>query len=242
MVKNYREEKCVRRKEKEETFKRPVFTSQPSRTSSNRRLQRNHNSNNNQHQHQPQKPHQLHILPPHPPLQVPAPNPELPRTPAQPIRLINQQIHPLPPLQQPLNIPRHNPPHIINLPLRRRNSIILSARRSTVIDHQIPQIRIEAPRAVVGHVGEVGRLDRESIEEALADLEEEAKGDAAPEAGLGDYEEGETASVGVVRVVGGCFGDVVDVVGAVGVGELLGGGVLNFGEDEGGEGGGLGGG
>jgi hypothetical protein len=31
----------------------------------------------------------------------------------------------------------------------------------------------------------------------------------------------------------------VDVVAAVGVGELLGGGVVDFGEDEGGEGGGL---
>jgi hypothetical protein len=46
----------------------------------------------------------------------------------------------------------------------------------------------------------------------------------------------------VVRVIGGGFGDVVDLVLAVGVGELLGARVLNLWEDEGGEGGGLGGG
>lgn len=40
-------------------------------------------------------------------------------------------------------------------------------------------------------------------------------------------------------MLGGRFGDVVDVVVAVGVGEFLRGFVCNFGEDEGSEGGGL---
>jgi hypothetical protein len=40
-------------------------------------------------------------------------------------------------------------------------------------------------------------------------------------------------------VLGGGGGDVVDEVGAVGVGKLLGLGVRDFGQDEGGEGGGL---
>jgi len=42
-----------------------------------------------------------------------------------------------------------------------------------------------------------------------------------------------------VRVFGGRVGDVVDVVLVVGVGEFLGFGVVDLGEDEGGEGGGL---
>lgn len=76
-------------------------------------------------------------------------------------------------------------------------------------------------------------------EEALADLKEEAKGHAPAEGGIGDDEEGQAAGAGAVRVVGGRLGDVVDLVLAVGVGELLRGGVLDLGEDKGGERGGL---
>lgn len=74
--------------------------------------------------------------------------------------------------------------------------------------------------------------------EALADLEKVAKGHTAAQSGLGDDQEGETAGGGVI-VLGGRFGNVVDVVVAVGVRELLRGLVCDFGENEGGEGGGL---
>lgn len=76
------------------------------------------------------------------------------------------------------------------------------------------------------------------------DLDEVAEGDAAAEAARGDDEVGEAAGGGVRRggVVRGAVGDVVDEVLVVGVGELLRGAVVDFGEDEGGEGGGLGGG
>lgn len=81
-------------------------------------------------------------------------------------------------------------------------------------------------------------------EEAGAELDEETEGDAAVDGrGVGYDQVGEAAGGGlggVGGVFGGGGGDVVDVVGAVGVGEFLRGGVVDFGEDEGGEGGGLG--
>lgn len=182
--------------------------------------------------------HQLDVLPPHPPLQIPSPHAELPRAAPQPIRLINQQIQPLPPLQQALNIPRHNPPDIVNLPLRRRDSIVLAPRRSPVVHHQPAQLRVEARSPVVGHFGELAG-GGERLEEAPANLEEEAKGDAAAERGLGHDEEGEAAGGGVLGVLGRRLGDIVDVVVAVRVGELLWGVVADLGENERGEGRGL---
>jgi len=75
------------------------------------------------------------------------------------------------------------------------------------------------------------------------DFYEVAEGDAAAEGGGGDNEVGEAACGGIAgRVVRGGVGDVVDEVLVVRVGEFLGLVVLDFGEDEGGEGGGLGGG
>lgn len=80
-------------------------------------------------------------------------------------------------------------------------------------------------------------------EELLFDFDEVAEWDAAPEGGGGDDEVGEAAGGGVGGgVVRGGVGDVVDEVLVVRVGEFLGFVVLDFGKDEGGEGGSLGGG
>lgn len=79
-------------------------------------------------------------------------------------------------------------------------------------------------------------------EELFLDLDEVAEGNAAAEIAGGDDEEGETAGGGGVgRVFRGSIRDVVDEVLVVGVGQFLRGGMADFGEDEGGERGGLGG-
>jgi len=104
-------------------------------------------------------------------------------------------------------------------------------------------LRVEVRSAVRGQVGEIGVLRIVAREELLLDFDEVAEGDAAPEGGGGDDEVGEAAGGGVAgRVVRGGVGDVVDEVLVVRVGQFLGFVVIDFGEDEGGEGGGLGGG
>ena len=73
--------------------------------------------------HDDHQDHQLGVLPPHPPTQPPAADPEVMRIPSQPIRLVNEQINPLPTLQHPFNILRHDPPHIVDIPLGQRERI-----------------------------------------------------------------------------------------------------------------------
>lgn len=206
-------------------------------------LNSKHDSQDDQHQHRAQQRHQLDILPPHLPLQPPTPDPELARAPAEPVRLVHQQIDPLPPLEQPLNIPRHDPPHVVDLLLRVTDGVVAGALLAgAVVDHARAQLGVEAGGAVVGQLGEVRRRLRELGEEGAADVEEVGEGYAPAEGGGGDGEEGETSRGRVGGVVAGGLGDVVDVVVAVGVGQLLRGGVVNLGEDERGEGGGLAGG
>jgi hypothetical protein len=110
-----------------------------------------------------------------------------------------------------------------------------------VADHELAQVRVEGCAAVARQRGEVGGLGRVRLEELPLDLEQEAEGDAAAERLAGDAEEGQRAggarAVGVLR---GRGRDVVDVVSALGVGELLRGGMVDLGEDDGGEGGSLG--
>jgi len=71
-------------------------------------------------------------------------------------------------------------------------------------------------------------------EEALLDLDEEAEGDATSEVLFGDDEVGEARSI--AGRSGSGVGDVVDVVCAVGVGQLLGGRVINLWENQRGQG------
>ena len=138
---------------------------------------------------------------------------------SQPIRLINQQINPLPPLQHPFNILRHNPPHILNLPLHAPQCILL---RRPKADHQLLQRAIECRGAVGRQTREIRVFRLVPAEELVFDLDEVGEGDAPAEGGGSDDEVCEAAGGGAIRVFGGGVGDVVDVVLVVGVGELLG--------------------
>lgn len=95
------------------------------------------------HYHHHQQHHQFHIFPPHPPLQSTTPHPKIPRTPTQPIRLIHQQINPLPSLQHPFNILCHNTPHILNLALHIPKRILLSTLRRAIFHHEFLQLAVE---------------------------------------------------------------------------------------------------
>ena len=188
-----------------------------------------------------QKGHELDILPPHLPLEPPAADAELAGAAAQPVRLVHEEVHPLAALEQALDVLRHDAADVVDLAARVADGVVAAARCRAVLHHERLELAVEGAGAVVGHVGKVRQADGESAEEALADLEEEAEGHAAAEGGVGDDEEGEAAGretgAGVVR---GRVGNVVDLVVAVGVGELLRGAVLDLGEDEGGERRGLG--
>lgn len=137
----------------------------------------------------------------------------------QPIRLIDQQIDPLPALQHPLDILRHDPLHAVNVPLHVADGILLPALRRPIADHQLLELRVEIRGTVRRQVGEVRVVGLVPREELLFDLDEVAKGDAAAEGAGGDDEIGEAAGAGVGGgVVGRRVGDVVDEVLVVGVG------------------------
>lgn len=197
-------------------------------------LDRNDDRQDYQESHRAQQRHELDVLPPHLPLQPPTPHAKVTRSPSELISLVNQEVHPLTPLQQTLNVSRHDSPHIVNLPLRITNRIALSATRASVFHHQILQLAVEASGAIVGHVTVVGAFG-ELLEEALADLEEVAEGHATAEGGIGHDKESQAACAGLIWVFRGRLGDVVDLMLAMGVGELLRRRVLDLGEDEGGE-------
>ena len=137
----------------------------------------------------------------------------------QPIRLIDQQIDPLPALQHPLDVLRHDPPHIVDLVLRVRDRVLLAPLGGSIPDHQLLERKVEISGAVGGQGGEIGGVGGVAREELFLDLDEVAEGDAAAETAGGDDEEGEAAGGGGVgRVFGGGIGDVVDEVLVVGVG------------------------
>lgn len=198
-----------------------------------------HDRQDDQEQHQQQQPHELDILPPHLPLEAPAAHAELSGAPAEAVRLVDEQVDPLAALEQALDVPGHDAAHVVDLALGAGDGVVAAAARGAVVDHEALELGVEGAGAVVGHVGEVGLGGGELGEEALADLEQEAEGHAPAEGGLGDHQEGEPARGGGAIVLGGRLGDVVDVVVPVGVGELLGRVVLDLGQDQRGEGGGL---
>jgi len=98
-------------------------------------------------------------------------------------------------------------------------------------NHQLFQRCIERGAAIRGQGAEVGGFGRVLGQKLLFDFDQEAEGDSAAERLLCDDEEGETACGRGAGVLGGCTGDVVDVVCAVGVGQLLRRRVADFGED-----------
>lgn len=185
-------------------------------------LDGNHNCQHDQDHDQHQQPHQLDILPPHLPLEPATAHAELSRAATQAIRLVHQQVDSLATLKQAFDIARHDAAYVVNLALGCGDGVVATAAGRAVLHHEVLEVGIEGARAVVGHVGKVGAFDRKRGEEALADFEEETKGYATAQRRLGDDEEGEAAGGGRRgRVLGRSFGDVVDVMGAVGVGQLL---------------------
>jgi hypothetical protein len=156
------------------------------------------------------------------------------RATAQAIGLVDQQVKALAALEQTLNVLCHYSPNVVNLSLGVSDGVVAAAGRGTVVYHEGLELRVERGSAVVGHVGEIATLG-ELLKEALADLEEEAERDATAERRVGDDEERETAGGWVVSVLGWRLGDVVDLVLAMGVGELLRVCVFYFRKDERGE-------
>lgn len=195
---------------------------------------------NQKHHNHSQQDHKLDVLPPHPPPQPATPHAEVPRRIPQPPRLINQQIQPLAPIQHALNILRHNLPHALNLPLRRPQRIVLAGLCAPKLHHKPLHHPIEARTPVRRERRKVGGVGVEGVEEALLERGEEAEGDALAEGFFGYDEEGQAAG-GVL----GCGqrgrgeGVVVREVGVYVEGFVLCGGVGEFGEDDGEEGGGV---
>jgi len=176
-----------------------------------------HKQINQKHNHHSQQNHKLNILPPHLAPETLTPHTELMRTATQAIRLINQEINPLAPLQNPLDILRHNIPHVINLALHVRNRVLLPRLRGAILHHQLLQLGVETARAVVGQAGEIGAVGGELGQEAGLDLDEETEGDPAAGGAVGDHQEGQATCGGRGGVFAWRGRDVVDVVVVVGV-------------------------
>ena len=98
------------------------------------------------------------------------------RTPSQPIRLVNEQINPLPTLQHPLNILRHDPPHIVDIPFSQCERI--RRRRRVERLHQRAQFDVEPRTTIRRERGEIRSRRRVGREEFTLHFEEEGKGDA----------------------------------------------------------------
>lgn len=160
------------------------------------------------------------------------------RTPAQPIRLINQQINPLAALQHPLDILRHDVPHAVDFLPRGRQRV---GRRGGVegLDERA-QFGVERGAAVGGEGGEVGAGGRVGGEELALHFEEVGEGDAAALFGGCDDDVAEwCVGVGLGGrggLVGGGagrgVGDVVHEEAFMGEGELLGLVMGDLGEDD----------
>jgi len=146
-----------------------------------------------------QQHHQLDILPPHPPLQRPRSDPEIPRVISQSARLVHQDVHVLAALQDSLNVLRHDLPHALDLTLRSAQSISLSGLGRALLDHQLLKCSIEARTSVGRQVGEVRLFKREGGKELLLEVRQEAEGDTLAQVTLGDHEEGKAAGAAPAR-------------------------------------------
>lgn len=167
--------------------------------------------------------HQLHVLPPHPSLESPRTDPKVSCASTKAVSLINQQVQSLASLKHPFDVLSHDSAHVINLTLHVLESILLPALGSTVLDHQALELRIVRRGSVCRQCRKVGVFGVVRGEEALLDLDKEAKGYATTEVCLCDYEIGKVGRVKRVRFSGGgsSVGDVVDQILVVGVCKLL---------------------
>lgn len=80
---------------------------------------------------------------------------------------------------------------------------------------------------------------RELGEELISDFDQVGERDTSAQGGGGNGQEGETTCGRVRRMGGRGFGDVVDVVVAVGIGQFLRVDMVDLGENKGGKRGGL---
>ena len=144
------------------------------------------------HNHNQQR-HQLNVLPPHPPPQPSTPHPKLMRTPSQAIRLINQQINPLPSLKHSFDILSHYSAHILNLVLDVAYRVCFSRRSGAVLNHQLLQCGVEASRAIIWQAPEIGRVQWELLKESILDLDQESERNSAAGTARRDDEEGEAS-------------------------------------------------
>ena len=89
----------------------------------------------------------------------------------QPIRLVNQQVDPLPPLQHPLNILCHYPLHIIDIMLHVRNRIVFPRLRRPIRNHQLLQLRVEIRRSIWWQIRKIRVLWIIAREKLLLDFD-----------------------------------------------------------------------
>lgn len=99
------------------------------------------------------------------------------RTPSQPIRLVDQQINPLSTLQHPLDILRHDPPHIINIAFRHCERV--RRRRRVERLHKRAELRVEPRTAIRRQRSEIGTRRGIGREELAFYFEEKGEGNAA---------------------------------------------------------------
>ena len=120
----------------------------------------------------------------------------------QPIRLVNQQIDPLSPLQHPLNIIRHDPAHTFDILLHVCESILFARLRRPERDHQALELVVEIRRTVRWQRSKIRRRRIIFFQELFLDFDEEAEWDSAPKGCRGDNKIGKAAggriSVGMI--------------------------------------------
>lgn len=167
--------------------------------------------------------HQLHVLPPHPSFQTPRTDPKVSCASTKAVSLINQQVQSLASLKHPLDILSHDSTHVVDLALHVLESILLPALGSTVLDHQALELRIVRRGSICRQCRKVGVFGVIRGEEALLDLDKEAKRYTTTKVGLCDYEIGKVGRIERVGLSrgGSSVGDVVDQVLVVGVCKLL---------------------
>lgn len=161
-------------------------------------------------------------------------------TAAQTIRLVDQQINPLPTLQHPLDILRHDVAHAVDLLARRGQRI--RRRRRVVGLQQRAQLGVERRAAVRRQRREVGRGGWVGGQELALYLQQEGERDAAAELGCGDDQVAERGVRGeflglraIFGRAGRRVGDVVHEEPFVGVRQFLGLAVRDLGQDDGGQ-------
>jgi len=158
-----------------------------------------------------QQHHQLDVLPPHPPLECPRPDPKVARILAQPAGLVDQHTHVLASLQHALNVLRHDLSDALNLALSSPERILLTGLRTTLLDHHPLQRAIETRTSIRRQVVEIRASRLKLGKELLLEVCQEAKRYALAEVALSNDKESQAASCRlVVGEVRGRFDEAVD--------------------------------